>query len=539
MRRGFLVVLVLLAGPAVSGAQPVSERDLPPALRPWAGWVRDQIPERACTAVHGSAVCVWPGRLDLRLGGTGGTFAFDAFADRPTNLRLPGGGPHWPLEVRLDGRPAPVIDGEGGPTLRLEPGAHRVEGRFAWTHLPDTLPVPPRLALVDLTVEGRAVPLPRRDEAGLVWLRAEGESAAAAESLRLQAFRRVADGIPMWVETRLSLEVSGKAREVELAGALLPGAMPIAVSGDLPARVDETGRLRIQVRAGTFSVTVLSRLEGRPAAVARPPVTPPWPPREVWVFAADETLRQVELSGLQPVDPSRTDLPAEWRTLPAFLAEPGAQLKLAEVRRGEALPPPDRVQLARELWLDLGGGAFTVRDRFSGALARTWRLDVARPAELGRVSVDDAEQLITAAPDSKAPGVELRKGALAMEADSRLPRAGRLPAVGWTADVEKLEATLHLPPGWSLFAATGADAAPGAWTARWNLLAFFFVLIVALATGRLFGRAWGAVALAAVVFSYDEAGAPFVVWLSLLGATALAAVAPPGKLRTAGRLCAP
>ena len=92
---------------------------------------------------------------------------------------------------------------------------------------------------------------PRRDEAGLVWLRAEGESTATAESLRLQAFRRVADGIPMWVETRLSLEVSGKAREIELTGALLPGTAVVAVSGDLPARIDESGRLRIQVRAGT------------------------------------------------------------------------------------------------------------------------------------------------------------------------------------------------------------------------------------------------------------------------------------------------
>ena len=36
------------------------------------------------------------------------------------------------------------------------------------------------------------------------------------------------DDVPIWVETRLSLEVSGKAREIELTGALLPGTTVVA-----------------------------------------------------------------------------------------------------------------------------------------------------------------------------------------------------------------------------------------------------------------------------------------------------------------------
>ena len=60
----------------------------------------------------------------------------------------------------------------------------------------------------------------------------------------------------------------------------------------------------------------------------------------------------MELSGPAPIDPSRTELPEDWRALPAFLVEPGASLALKEVRRGEAEPPPDALNLARELWLD-------------------------------------------------------------------------------------------------------------------------------------------------------------------------------------------
>src|SRR5262249_55066633 len=177
MRRAALGILALLAGtPGWSTAQPLPERDLPPALRPWSAWIRDEIPDRVCTAVAGQAVCLWPGRLDLRLTAAGGTFTLQAYADRALDLRLPGDGQHWPQDVRMDGHRAVVIERDEGPALRLPAGTHRIEGRFAWTHLPDSIPVPPRLALVDLAVAGRRVPLPRRDEAGLVWLRTEGES---------------------------------------------------------------------------------------------------------------------------------------------------------------------------------------------------------------------------------------------------------------------------------------------------------------------------------------------------------------------------
>jgi hypothetical protein len=538
MSRAALAVGVVVWGMAsVALAQPFPEQELPPALRPWAAWVKDEAPDRACAVVSGAAVCLWPGRLDLRLSGFGGEFGLDATADRPIDVPLPGDTQRWPQDVRLDGRPAVVVARDGSvPTVRVAAGAHRILGRFAWSHLPDSLPVPGRLALVDLAVDGRSLREPRRDEAGLVWLRAEGQSAGAAESLRVQAFRRIADGIPLWAETRLSLEVSGKAREIELEGALLAGAVPVAVSGDLPSRLDANGRLRVQVRAGTFTVAVLSRVADRPGSLELPKTADPWPPREVWVFAADEGLRQVEVSGLPPVDPSRTDLPPEWRRLPAFAVEAGQKLALKEVRRGEPEPPPDRIRLRRELWLDLSGLGYSVRDSFSGSLARTWRLDLLPPGVLGRAALDRTEQLVTANSSSHALGIELRRGALALEADSRTARVSRLPAVGWSADVEQLTATLHLPPGFWLLTATGVDSAPGSWTARWTLLGFFFVIIVALATGRLFGRGWGLVALLAMVFTYAEPGAPFMVWLSLLGAAALIAVAPPGRLLGGAKL---
>lgn len=530
--RVLAVLLVFSGGAAGLGAQPFPRQDVPPSLRPWVAWVLDEVPDHACPIRDGAAICLWPGRLRLDLTEKGGAFQQEAYADRAFELALPGDAQRWPQAVLLDGRPMPVVERSGAPTVRLSPGAHRLEGRFAWRQLPDSLPVPSRTAIVDLTVDGRPVPLPAREQGGLLWLRREGGRASAAgESLRLQVFRKVSDGIPLLVETRLELEVSGKAREVELRGVALEHSAALAVGGDLPAQLDAGGRLRVQVRSGKFRVSVLARLEGPKPPLAAPKAPAPWPEREIWVFEASPVLRQVEVSGASPVDPSRTDLPQEWRSFPAFALDSGGRLSLREVQRGEPQAAPDGIQLSREMWLDLSGEGLTVRDTFGGALSRTWRLDLAPPGELGRVAVGGQDQLVTTRAEGGPAGVELRQGALALVADSRLPRTGAaLPAVGWSVSVERLQATLHLPPGWRVLAATGVDRAPGAWASRWTLLGFFFVLLVAFGVARLFDWRWGALALLAVGLSYHEPDAPFLSWLSLLGAAAVLKAEPKGRL---------
>jgi len=535
--RGLTLVAALAAGIPSASAQPISREDLPPSLRPWVPWVLDQVPTLGCATVQGQAVCLWPGQLELDLGPSGGSFGLDLVADRAVDVRLPGSAEHWPQDLRLDGSPAPVFDKDGAARLRVGSGRHRVAGRFAWSRLPESLAVPAEIGLVDLRLDGQVVPRPRRDEAGLLWLRAATKTEGEGESLRLQVFRQIKDGIPLFVETRLELEVAGRARELTFPAALLPGSVPVAVEGDLPARVEKDA-LRVQVRGGRYSVSVDARVEGRPQAIALPKEQPedPWPPREVWVFAADEAQRQVELSGPTPIDPSRTELPEEWRALPAFLVEPGASLRLKEVRRGEAEPPPDALTLARELWLEPDGRGASVRDRFGGTLRATTRLDLLPPGTLGRIAVNGQDQLVTAHPETKAAGVELRSSALQLEADSRLALKGGVPAVGWTTGVEQLQATLHVPPGWSLLGSTGVDRLPGTWTSRWTLLGFFFVLIVTLAVHRLFGLRPALLALAALVLTHGEPGAPSAVWLSLVAAIALQRVAPAGRIPRLARL---
>ena len=120
------------------------------------------------------------------------------------------------------------------------------------------------------------------------------------------------------------------------------------------------------------------------------------------------------------------------------------------------------------------------------------------PAVLGRVAIDDADQVITRRDASAPPGFEIRQGQADIQADSRLPgRPGRMPALGWSADFAEASGRVYLPPGWRLLHATGVDDVDTTWVSAWTLLDIFLVLIVTLAAARLWGRRFGLLAVVA------------------------------------------
>lgn len=538
-------LLVSLTGAAGARAQPMDPARVPPELRPWVPWVLDALGDELCPAVDGQAVCAWPGELELELGESGGEFRHHVVTDRAVRVALPGSKKQWPSGVEVDKEKAVVLDAGDRPAVLLPKGAHVVRGVFAWRALPEVLPLPADVARVSLTVDGRPVESPRRTEDGGVWLRAAGAGATEPEKLEIEVFRRVDDGVPLHVVTHLRLRVAGPARDIRLEGALLEGSVPLGLQSGLPARLDPSRALVVQVRAGEHEIELAAHYAKPPARLVLGQRRAPWPEQEIWVWAPDAKLRAVELTGVPDTDPARTNLPTEWRKLRAFAVQAPAALGLTTTRRGEPDPAPNELRLHRVLWLDLDGQGYTVRDHLEGRMSRSWRLDLLR-GRLGRVSVsgdaeDAGDQLLTVDAATGKPGVELRTGAfggdMGLVAEWRIDGATReLPAVGWSEHAQSVSTELRLPPGWQLLGASGVDEVPGGWLSSWNLFDVFLVLLVALATARLGRRSWGVVALLALVASHGEPDTPGYVWLALLGLMGLLEILPRGRWRTLARV---
>jgi hypothetical protein len=536
MRR---TVEFVLAGAALllaaAAALADSSVQVPPVLHEWEPWVLHDHPSHRCPwlapgnpADDSQHVCAWPGPLELSVDAQGGRFSQHWRVDAESWVALAGDAIHWPEHVTVDGAPAALVDRDGVPSLRLGTGTHAVTGEFRWSQRPEVLPVPAAVGLVTLIVGGTRVAAPQRSPQGLFL----GRRAAAREEDRLdvRVFRKLTDDQPSRLLTRLTLSVAGEAREIRLPDVLPQGFVPSAIDSTLAARLDPDHALRIQVRPGRFTVDVDARGPSPVAAVTGAARPAPWPAQEIWSFASVDRLRVAAVEGVPSVDPSVADVPEDWRALPTYVVAPGATLRLAERSRGLTATDGNQLRLARRIWLDFSGDAYTVEDQIAGTMRHDWRLDLAAPYALQSARTGDTPLLVTQGSAASTAGVEWRAPKVAATTVARVPRGlGALPATGWQQRFAAVSGTLMLAPAYRLIAAIGPDAAPGAWIERWHLLDIFVVLLTTVTAWRLYGWRVATLALAALTLTHHEPGAPTWLWLNALAALALVHSAPEGK----------
>jgi hypothetical protein len=538
LRLGVRVTTLLLVGLLLASRSWALSIDLPPELESWKAWVLYPHDERPCHILADPTTeptrrCAWPGQLHIETDPQRARFSqtWQLYAD--SWVPLPGNTEFWPTWVTVDGTEAPVVEHEGLPHLRLSPGEYQLAGEIPWTSQPATLAIPPSTGLVALTIGGNIVTHPQRagDYELVLASEQQAQDPNLAKHLNVNVFRRLRDGIPFTLTTRLVVDIAGPSRD-ELIGNPIPeGQQLLALSSALPAHIDGKGQLIIQARPGQWNIDIETRALTNLATLQMAAQPSPWPQEELWSFAADTQYRVVDLEGGMAVDPKQTAIPADWATLPAFQITPHTPLRWSERQRGAPLTALARLNLQRDLWLDFDGRQFTARDQITGQVFRDTRLNASPALQLAQAEIQGENQLITRDPASQLAGVEVRHASLNLSALSRLDAAQKLPVAGWHQGFESARTQLHLPPGYTLLAAPGADAAPGAWSSYWSLFDLFLLLMIVALTKHYLGWSWAIGAAAGLTLCFHEAGAPVGLWINWLAAALACRAIPSGKLK--------
>jgi hypothetical protein len=520
-----------------AAAQPVPKQKIPDALKPWETWATWDDQEALqcpapCTRAS-SPVAFWPSELNLSADVTGAEFRQRVTVFSPSWVPLPGGKGEWPEGILVDKTPWPVLEKDGRPVIHLASGTHEIVGLLAWKTMPQRVPLPSETGIVELEVNGTPVEAPLWDTEGNLWLNrnASPEEAAGPDYLSVNLYEVLEDGIPLWLRTRVELIVSGKSREEDLGSILPEGWKVSSVLSPIPVALDESGRAKAQVRAGKWTIEVTAFRMDDVRDIHFSAGAEPAAASALVGFLAKPDFRTVELAGATPVDVTMTTFPEDWRKMPVYQWDASRGFQITQRLRGMGEQAPEGLRIARLLWLDSDGHGLTFRDRITGKRQQIWRLNAAPGQDLGSVRSDGTGQLITRDPATGAPGVEIRSRNVSLEATGRMAAAGAPSATGWKTDADRLDATLHLPPGWRVFALLGADWVRGDWLTSWSLLDIFVVLIFSLAVFRLWGAGASVLAFAATVLSYQERGAPQLFWLLLLAPLAILRFLPPGRLR--------
>jgi len=512
-------------------AKPFDAAQLPDALASWKAWVLDG-EHVACPSLaskYTEKYCAWAGVLQLSLEKTQGRFTQQWQVFESSEIQLPGDARQWPQDVLVNGKPYTVIEQKDRPVLALEPGTYTIHGNFSWDSLPESVQLGDGTGLLGLTVDGKAIEFPVR-ERGRVWVQKKQARENITNVFHLQVYRKLTDQIPFEVTTHFSIEVAGRQREERIPQALLPGFIAKEVRSALPARLESDGTLRIQVRPGTWEIELTARYPQNLTHLGLPSLPAPWPDSEIWAFEAQNQLRLVEIQNLTTIDPRQTNLPGKWQSLPAYRVKAGDEMQIKVIRRGDPEPAPDQLRLERQMWLAFDGSKYAVQDSIQGTMTKGWRLEVQPNLALGRVTLDGQPQLITTL--GNGPGVEVRRGSIALDAEATIEGdIDQIPASGWKQDFRQVTTTLHLPPGWKVFSLRGVDNVPDSWINHWTLLDLFLVLLIAIATARLFTWYWGLFALLTMSLLWHETLAPTYIWLNLLAAIALLRVLPDNKFK--------
>lgn len=532
----YLVGLILATSTAFAANAPY----VPDDLEPWVPWVLEaHTPTRNCPLAGEAGnrkACIWhlPARIDVRDQRVSFNWETRLFGEG--RVRLPGDQHHWPIAVMVNGVPQAALAEAGRPYLTLPAGDHRVQGELRYGRTPQRVTVPGDLGLIDVTINGVAATTVRRTGDTLL-LAPAGDTDTAPDTrdaLLVRVFRRIEDDVPLRLTTRVEMEVSGQVREARLGPALLEGFVPLRLTSALPARIEQDGSLRVQLRPGTHVVEIVARDTLGRDRFARAAPTGAWPETEIWAVATDPDLRSLNIDADTPADPGRVGAPPDWAQLPTFVLTPDDRLALHPVAPEVTARPTDLLNLERTLWLDDNGERWTVQDAVNGQVRRGRHLTTATDMVLGRATVNGEDRLITRQ-DGDTRAVSISPGPLSMRAVSRLEAGRTFAATGWQFDVDHAQALLHLPPGWALMAARGADRAPQSWVAQWNLLDIFFVLVIAAAFARLLGAPAGLLALVTMALAYPYGGSPKLLWLLALVGVALCRHLPQGRIRQAAQ----
>ncbi len=549
-----LLFICLILNSTPSLAKPFTMNEIPKPLQAWVPFLLYDIEHNSCPFYYNNPenkICIWPTSLNLQLSTTGGEFSYAVTVyeqpdQKPQAITLPGDADSWPQQVKISkdkqNIPAIVVSNNELPTLLLSAGNYHISGEFLWDELPMGLEIPENIGVVELALNDKPVEALDIEENKL-WLQREhvNNVASQTDKVDVKIFRKVTDDIPLWLDTNLQLQVSGKQRE-EILGKILPeGFQATSINSDIPVRLEKDGTLRAQLRAGTWNIRIGARyadpVDNKLVLVNKLKMPKAdnngyLPKQEIWTYEAKNQLRLTQIEGVPTIDASQLELPHEWKNLPAYLLHENDIFSVSEKKRGMAEGTPDQLTLLREIWMDFSGKGYSFKDTINGNIRSSSRLEVADKVQLGDVSINGKSQYVTTTGKDKSAGIEVREGEINLVAGSRIDAGDKkFFASGWKHNFDNASARLYLPPGWKLFHFSGVDSASPSWVGQWTLLDLFFVLVCAVSIYKLFGIRAGAVGLLCLVLAQHELPSFTRIILFILFTIAILRYLPAGKFR--------
>lgn len=516
------LLIILLFPLQLFAADPQADLGIPAELQNWTGWINAKHPEWKCAKVSKAYECLWPGSIVYLVSEKKAKFLIKAQFLAKDQLELPSSDNLSPANLTVKDQVnqiifPPIRKEDGKIFVNLEPGDYSVEGDFNWDEIPSEIPVPESYGMYEVKFEGENGSKLDFVRLGNAIRFQNREKTDRTSSINLKVFRKFLDASPIIVESLLRVQISGGARSYNVGQFLPKHSHLIEVDSELPYQIGSDGALSLQLLPGQYDLKFTSVIAQPVNSIELPAFNADvWPKEETWSWNANNPLRSVEVEGARATEASLTELPDEWKNAATYVVASDSKVTLSEIRRGKEPKPFSNLRLQRSLWIDLDGTGYTVSDTFSGELQQISRLNALKETELGRATLNGNQQLITLDPQNNLAGVEVRDTSISLNAVSRLAKSKTISAVGWDTNVDSLNLNLSLPPSWMLFATLNTSYAESSWFESWTLFEVFILILIVIATYKIFGAPLAVLVGLAGVVNYNEFLAPNLLIIHII-----------------------
>lgn len=522
-RIKLILCLILLFSGLLSSAQ----AEDPSNLDPWKDWVRNRHPEWNCAVVDGVRECSWPGSCKLNLSEKAGKFSVEGELLSKGFLPLPGSSEFPPAKIVVSSLttnsvvvPHSIEIVDGKYFVKLPAGSYKIEGELSWSAIPPEIPIPDEIGSVRLETDSDQN-INRGNN--IIWFEKVDEN-KDLDRVSVVVSRNIRDDSPLYIETLITLGISGNARSINLGQVIPAHSILIGITSALPHQITKEGVLTIQGLSGSHQIKVYSIIPQPVSEVTLTSLSQTyWPAEETWVWSPNNNLRTVEIDGGLSLSADSDLIPQEWKGQGApYQIDITKGISIKQMTRGDTQVKTNNVQLARELWLDLDGEGYTIKDTFTGELKNGVRLNAKPELKLGRADIDSRPTLLSVDPVTNAHGIEIRTDNINVSAVSRIEGQEEFAAVGWELPVSNLSLNLYLPPSWKLFHSVGFQGEANSWLGSWTLLEVFLSVLLVIGTLKVMGTLISLLVASSLILNHNEYLEPRMLLFHILVAGVLA-----------------
>ncbi len=498
MKKLFLIFTILMLAtsnvyatnfiPSDTSKHKLEEKDVPQNLKEWVKWATLGYEKDECAfGIDGAKkYCSYISHLKLEVDKQDFSFEMRVKVVKDGFVRLVGSSDVFPQTLMSNNEKLPIISKGSLPYVFLEKGEYVLNGKGNSKEDIRYLYIPNDVGILEVKKNGKEINSYNLDGNGV--LRFENEVFAQktdADTMSVEVYRKIKDGIPLRMTLRLEINVSGKER-VEDLGKIIPNNFELThIYSRLPTYVRADGNLVSEIKAGNYSIELGFRQINQGLNLTLNNLLSE---QELWFFEENRDFRVIEvISGLQTVDTRNTNVPNDWKRLPAYVVSKDDKVELKAIEY-DMEKNKDKLSLTRQIKLSFDGSYYSVKDDIYADLKDDGRLLLDPSFLLTSAEINGNPVPITMLEGQSSVGIEVRKGTNNITTISRVKNDGKeIKTSGYNRVFDSANWDLLLPQGYKLFHVFGGDEVSQSWVNSWNLLSIFHIMVLGVIFYYIFG----------------------------------------------------